>query len=35
MALNRKICKNLAYHSYGVGNAIRRRVRHQDRGEVL
>jgi hypothetical protein len=23
MALNRKICKNLAHNSYGVGNAIR------------
>jgi hypothetical protein len=34
MALNRKICKNLAHHSCGVGNAIRRRVRHQYRGGV-
>lgn len=34
MALNRKICKNLAQHSCGVGNAIRRRVRHQHRGGV-
>jgi len=35
MALNRKICKNLPHHSYGGGNAIRRRVRDQHRGEVL
>jgi hypothetical protein len=32
MALNRKICKNLLDHSYGVGNAIRRRFSHQHRG---
>jgi hypothetical protein len=34
MALNRKICENLAHHSCGVGNAIRRRVRHQHRGGI-
>jgi hypothetical protein len=28
MALNRKICKNLVDHSYGIGDTIRRRIRH-------